>query len=77
MNLKKILIATAVVGASILPVFAFATGTYITLPEGFATSVLAYAGGMFTDLNVLILLVIGLPLAFWVIRKVIGLVRAR
>jgi len=40
-------------------------------------SVLSYADGLFTDLRYLIVLVIGLPLAFWVIRKVISLVRAR
>jgi hypothetical protein len=49
----------------------------ITLSEGFATSTLAYAGQLFTDLNLLVVLVIGLPLAFWVVRRVIGLVRAR
>jgi len=52
-------------------------GTVITLPEGFVDDVLAYAGQIFTDLNLLIILVIGLPLAFWVVRKVISLVRAR
>ena len=49
----------------------------ITLGETFATDVLAYAGQLFTDLNLLILLAIGLPLGFWVVRKVISLVRAR
>lgn len=43
----------------------------------FITGLLAYAGQLFTDLNVLILLAIGLPVGFWVIRKAIGLVRAR
>lgn len=38
---------------------------------------LAYAGTLFTDLKYIIILVIGLPLGFWVIRKVISLVRAR
>jgi hypothetical protein len=41
------------------------------------TGLLAYVGGLFEDFNVLILLMIGLPLGFWVIRKVVSLVRAR
>lgn len=49
----------------------------ITLPIDFASNLLAYAGQLFTDLTPLIVLVIGLPLAFWAIRKVISLVRAR
>jgi len=50
---------------------------YITIPGDFVTSTLAYVGTVFTDLNLLIVLIIGLPLGFWVIRKVISLVRAR
>lgn len=49
----------------------------ITLPEGFVDDCLAYVGDMFTDLSLLIILIIGLPLAFWVISKVVSLVRAR
>lgn len=37
----------------------------------------AYAGRLFTDLAPYVILAIGLPLAFWVIRKVIALVRVR
>lgn len=39
--------------------------------------ILAYAGNLFTDLSLLIILIIGLPLGFWVISRVISLVRAR
>ena len=35
----------------------------------------AYVGYLFTDLWVVIALVIGIPLAFYVIRKIISLVR--
>jgi len=56
---------------------ALAEGNYITLPGTFIDDLLAYVGGLFSDLAVVIVLVIGLPLAFWVIRRVIGLVRAR
>jgi len=52
-------------------------GTIITLPTTFSADLLAYAGQLFTDLAPLVVLVIGLPLAFWAVRKVISLVRAR
>lgn len=52
-------------------------GTIITLPVDFITNMMAYVGDLFTDLSTLVVLVIGLPLAFWVIRKTISLVRAR
>ena len=53
--------------------------TILTAPidATFISDMLAYSGQLFTDLNVLILLAIGLPVGFWVIRKAIGLVRAR
>jgi hypothetical protein len=40
-------------------------------------SVMTYTGTLFSDLQYIIVLVIGIPLGFWIIRKVIGLVRAR
>jgi len=49
----------------------------ITVDAGFITDLTAYIGNLFTDLSVVIILVIGLPLGFWAIRKVISLVRAR
>lgn len=49
----------------------------ITLPVDFVTSSLAYIGQIFTDLSGLAVVVIGIPLAFYVARRVIGLVRAR
>jgi hypothetical protein len=49
----------------------------ITIPGNFATSMLAYAGQLFTDLSTLLLVLIGLPLGFWVVRKVLSLVKAR
>lgn len=54
------------------------SATIITgIDAAWITSLTAYVGDLFTDLNLLIVLVIGLPLAFWVIRKTISLVRAR
>lgn len=49
----------------------------LTVSAGNVTSMLDYSGKLFTDLAVVIILVIGLPLAFWVIKRIIGLVRAR
>jgi len=46
----------------------------ITLPGEAATDLLADAGTLFTDLWVLIAIAIGIPLAFYVIRRVIALV---
>jgi len=51
--------------------------TIIAITADNITAMLAYAGTLFTDLSLLIILAIGLPLGFWVIRKVISLVRAR
>lgn len=49
----------------------------LTITSAFITDSLAYVGQLFTDLNLVIILVIGLPLGFWIIRKTISLVRAR
>lgn len=50
---------------------------YFDIGTEFATGTLAYAGQFFTDLNLIIILAVGLPMGFWVIRKIISLVRAR
>lgn len=52
-------------------------GTIITLGSNFASNTLAYAGQLFTDLNGLVYLAIGLPVGFWIIKKVISLVSSR
>jgi len=49
----------------------------ITLPADFIATTTAYVGGIFTDVSPLVFVAIGLPLAFWVIRSVIGLIRVR
>jgi len=49
----------------------------ITIASGSVASVLAYAGQLFTDLETLVILAIGLPVGFWVINKAIGLVGKR
>lgn len=50
------------------------TYAIITLPEGAATSSLAYAGQLFTDLWLLVAIAVGVPLGFYVIRRIIALI---
>jgi|GEM_PF-1720110 len=78
-TLKKYGLAVAGAAVALVGIapFAFASGTYIDLPSTALADVTGYAGALFTDLWVVIALAIGLPLAFYIIRKVIGLVRAR
>ncbi len=47
---------------------------FITITEGFVTSSLAYIGQAVTGLGPLLYMVIGIPLGFWVLRQIIGLV---
>ena len=51
--------------------------TIITLPTASSTELLASAGTLFTDLWPIVALAIGIPLAFYIIQRVIGLVGAR
>ena len=54
-----------------------ATGTYVDVPLTAVADLTGYAGTLFTDLWVVIALAVGIPLAFYVIRKVIGLMPKR
>jgi hypothetical protein len=47
--------------------------TYITIPTASSSDLFAAVGTLTTDLWVLIAIAIGLPIAFYIIRKVIGL----
>ena len=49
----------------------------ITIPATGTADLLAYVGQLFTDVWPLVALAIGIPLAFYVISRAIGLVRAR
>jgi len=51
--------------------------TLFSLPEDIVSSTTAYIGDMFTDLGLLIYLAIGIPLAFFVIKKVISIMPKR
>lgn len=54
------------------------TAKYIPLPDDFNTSILATIGELFTDLSPMVASIgIGLPVAFWGVRKVISLSRFR
>jgi hypothetical protein len=48
----------------------------IGIPADCVTTILNFAVNMFTDVASLVWLAIGLPLGFWIARKIIGLVRA-
>jgi len=51
--------------------------TLFSLPENIVASTTAYIGDIFTDAVLLITLAIGIPLAFYVIKKIIGLMPKR
>lgn len=49
----------------------------VSISGEFATTTLAYVGEIWTDVVPIVALAVGLPLAFYVIRRIIGLVKAR
>jgi len=49
----------------------------ITIPASGTSDLLAYTGELFTDTWQLVALAIGIPLAFYIISRVIGLFRTR
>lgn len=51
--------------------------TLITVDAGFLSKILEYMSDMYGDVSILVALAIGLPLGFWVARKVITLIRVR
>lgn len=56
-----------------LPLFV----TFFTLEAADITAALAYVGNIWTDAKLLILLAIGLPVGFYVIRRVMSLAPKR
>ena len=48
--------------------------TFFTLEAADITAALLYGSQLFADAKLLILLVMGLPIGYWIIKKVIGLV---
>lgn len=71
---------TAVAG-SVLPALASATTTvptadnFLTLEAADLTAIVSYVGTLTTDLMPIIALAAGIPLALFVIKKVIGMVK--
>ena len=49
----------------------------IPITETFVSSSLAYVGQLFTDVSLLLYLLVGIPIGFWIINKVIGLAVGR
>lgn len=47
----------------------------LTVVSGGVADIMAYSTNLFTDVWVIVALAVGLPLAFYVIRKVVALVR--
>ena len=47
--------------------------TFFTLEAADITAALAYVGNIFSDAKLLILLAIGVPVGFYVIKRAIGL----
>jgi len=47
--------------------------TFFTLEAADITAALVYVSSVFTDAKLLVLLAIGVPLAFYVIKRAIGL----
>jgi hypothetical protein len=50
--------------------------SFVTIPTASTTDFTAYIGTLVGDLWVLMALAIGLPLGFWAIGKIVGIVRA-
>jgi hypothetical protein len=50
---------------------------FITITDGFVSSTLAYIGQAVSGLGPLLYVVAGIPLGFWVIKKVLGLIPKR
>jgi hypothetical protein len=51
--------------------------TILTLPTGALDDLFASAGTLFTDLWVIIAVAIGVPLAFYIINRAVGVVGKR
>ncbi len=78
--MSKFYLKVAGVVGVVAGAFGFATSakaTLFTLPTSSVASTTAYIGDFFTDLAPFIYLAIGIPLAFYVIRKVISMVAGR
>jgi hypothetical protein len=71
----KILGILSGLGATLVALPALAVANYITIPTDFATTMKATVSEVFTDLTVPLVIVICLPIAFWFVAKVVGVIR--
>ena len=74
MKTKAIAVGTAVVGLFGLAFSAFAAAPLINLPITAIADLTANASQIMTDVWVLVALAIGLPMGFYIIRKVVALI---
>jgi hypothetical protein len=51
--------------------------TFFTLPTSTLADLQGYIGGLVTDTSLLWILAIALPVGFWIINKIVGVVRGR
>ena len=78
--MKKAYLKLGVIGSAIAGLIAGSSvfaGELFDLPAEAVSSTTAYIGNLFSDLAPFIFLAIGIPLAFYVIRKVISMVAGR
>jgi len=74
MKTTAIAVGTAVVGLFGLAYSAFAADAIITLPTTAVADLTGNASEIMTDVWVLVALAIGIPMGFYIIRKVIALI---
>jgi len=78
---KKVYLKLGVIGSAIAGLIAgtsvFAEANYIDVNATSVASVIDYVTKLFSDVSVFIWLAIGLPLGFYVIKKIISIVGSR
>lgn len=79
-NIFALALLTGVIGVMSAPAMASATTTVFgadAVDADFMASIIAYIPTLFSELSLLIVLLIGLPIGFWAVRKIISFVRLR
>jgi len=62
-------------GSEVLFTIIAGSSSIVNLPDNFISSTTAYVGRLFTDTQAVILVGLGLPVGFWIIRKILLLVK--
>lgn len=79
-NIFALALLAGVVGVISAPAMTFATTTVFgddAIDSDFVASVLAYIPALFSELSLWIAVMVGLPLGFWAVRRLVSLVRLR